>query len=67
MRPKCQERDYAWLEVHEAARGDFIVRDSTALFEEQELRQQPYCPGSWGKTQGRWKDGLKSKGFTPLA
>lgn len=52
MRPKCQERDYAWLEVHsacEAARDDFIVGDSTVLFEEQELRQQSYCPDSQGE------------------
>lgn len=45
MRLKCQEGDYAWLEVHsarKAARDDFIVWDSTVLFEKQELRQQRY-------------------------
>lgn len=71
MRLKFQKRDYTWLEVHsthEAARDDFIVWDSTVLFEEQEIRQQCYYTGSrGGETQGREKDGLKSRGFTPLA
>lgn len=44
MRLKCQETDYAWLKVHSALkadRHDFIVWDSTVLFE-QELRQQSF-------------------------
>lgn len=33
--------------LRNAATDDFIVWDSTVPFEEQELRQQHYYPGSW--------------------
>lgn len=70
MRFKCQERDYAWLEVHstgEAAKDDFIVWDSTVLFQELELRQQRYCLGSLGDNMGeveRWSENQRFHTFS---
>lgn len=70
MRFKCQERDYAWLEVHstgEAARDDFIVWDSTVLFEEQEIKQQCYWLGSLGENTGemeRWSENQRFHTFS---